>query len=292
MASFAAKIISKKVLGESLANNFGKEDPFFETVPATRLDGRPSSKGKKRRKALPAGLSEHDAKILTKVKRRAYRLDMSLFNCCGIRFGWSSVIGIIPGIGDVIDAFMAMMVLRTCQQVEGGLPSAIKAKMMFNITLDFCVGLVPFLGDIADALFRANTRNAVVLEQYLREKGAANLKAQGQALPRVDPSDPEEFDQQMRDELGPPPQYATAPPTRQGTQRQQIDNGNGQSTRRQQDPAPGETRGGWFSGFGSKKKQSDVERGDQMQPRADDRAQRPSDNAPARNKSTLQKNRY
>lgn len=115
MASMLAKYISKKVLGESMSNNFGKEvsfqvltmrwdaantiqDPYFETVPATRLDGRPSSKkGKKRRKALPEGISEHDAKVLTKVKRRAYRLDMSLFNCCGIRFGWSSVIGIVPG---------------------------------------------------------------------------------------------------------------------------------------------------------------------------------------------------
>lgn len=45
---------------------------------------------------------------------------------------------------------MAMMVLRTCQQVEGGLPAAVKSKMMFNIVLDFGIGLVPFLGDIAD----------------------------------------------------------------------------------------------------------------------------------------------
>lgn len=45
---------------------------------------------------------------------------------------------------------MAMMVFRTCGQVEGGLPNAVKAKMMFNIILDFGVGLVPFLGDIAD----------------------------------------------------------------------------------------------------------------------------------------------
>ncbi len=56
----------------------------------------------------------------------------------------------LSSIGDVIDAFMAMMVLRTCQQVEGGLPNEVKAKMLFNIVLDFGVGLVPFLGDIAD----------------------------------------------------------------------------------------------------------------------------------------------
>jgi len=289
MTSIVAKYISKKVLGESLQNNFGKEDPYFETVPATRLDGRPSSKkGKKRRKALPAGISDHDAKILTKVKRRAYRLDMSLFNCCGIRFGWSSVIGIIPGIGDVIDAFMAMMVLRTCQQVEGGLPNEVKAKMLFNIVLDFGIGLVPFLGDVADALFRANTRNAVVLEKFLRARGAKALKEQGQALPPIDPSDPDEFDRQMRAEHGPPPQYSTAPPTRQGTQSQ--NHGNGRSGYPQQSNMPEERSGGFFSGFGSKKKQPDVERGEEMGRRQAAPPPSSSNGDPRRNQPTLQNN--
>ncbi|RKF62704.1 putative membrane protein [Erysiphe neolycopersici] len=181
MASFLAKIISKKILRENLENKFGFEDPRFETVPATNLDGTPShGKVKKRPKALPPGISKHDGKVLTKVKRRAYRLDMCLFNCCGIRFGWSSVIGIVPGFGDVLDAFMALMVLRTCQSIEGGLPRAVQVRMLINIILDFGVGLVPFIGDIADALFRANTRNAILLEQYLREKGIKNLEAQNQ----------------------------------------------------------------------------------------------------------------
>jgi hypothetical protein len=35
---------------------------------------------------------------------------------------------------------MAMMVYRTCQQVEGGLPAAVQSQMMFNIVL----------GDMAD----------------------------------------------------------------------------------------------------------------------------------------------
>jgi len=286
MAGILAKFISKKILGESLQNNFGKEDPYFETVPATRLDGRPDNKKtKKRRKALPVGISEHDGKVLTKVKRRAYRLDMSLFSCFGLRFGWSSVIGIIPGIGDVLDAFMALMVLRTCQQVEGGLPADIKTKMYINIVVDFGIGLVPFLGDIADALFRANTKNAVVLEEYLRKKGAKNLKAQGRQAPALDPSDPEEFDRQ---EDNPPPQYTTAPPSRQGTQR----HGNGGSS--PQTKVPEARGGGWFSGFGSKKRQPDVERGAVLPSRGNEPLQglpnRPEDTG-TRNKSTLQKDR-
>jgi len=283
MASFIAKMISKKILGEKLENNFGKDDPYFETVPATRLDGKPSKKMKKRRKALPAGISEHDGKVLTKVKRRAYRLDMSLFNCCGIRFGWSSVIGIIPAVGDVIDAFMAVMVLRTCQQVEGGLPSGIKSKMYVNIVLDFGIGLVPILGDVADALFRANTKNAVILEQYLREKGAKALKAQGRPTPAIDPSDPDEYDRHLIEESGPPPSYTSSTPTRQGT------TSNSGPVRPAQERVP-EERGGWFSRSGSKKKQPDVERGvrreDAPLPGV------PSSGAQEPGRSTLQKSRH
>ncbi|KAG7149945.1 hypothetical protein HYQ46_001137 [Verticillium longisporum] len=104
MASFIAKFITKKILKERVQNNFGTEDPYFETVPATRLDGKPTDKVKKRPKALPPGVSKHDGKVLTKVKRRAWRLDMCLFSLCGVRFGWGSAIGLIPAIGDAIDA--------------------------------------------------------------------------------------------------------------------------------------------------------------------------------------------
>ncbi|KKP00545.1 hypothetical protein THAR02_07349 [Trichoderma harzianum] len=211
MTSILAKQISKRILGESVKNKFGKEDPYFEQVPATRLDGRPTGKVKKRKKALPPGISEHDGQVLTKVKRRAYRLDMSLFNFLGIRFGWSSVIGLIPAAGDALDAFMAFMVYRTCCQVEGGLPSSIRLQMLFNIILDFAVGLVPFIGDLADAVFRANTRNAALLEEHLRQKGKKELRKSGQPIPAVDPSSAEEYDRIQRED---PPEYQLDPPSR------------------------------------------------------------------------------
>ena len=172
---------------------------------------------------------------------------------------------------------MAFMVLRTCQQVEGGLPADVRFKMYFNIILDFGIGLVPFLGDIADALFRANTRNAVVLEKYLRQKGAAALKAQGQAIPAIDPSDPDEYDRQMIEQHGPPPQYTAELQTREGTAQQ---GGQAQVTQPPQARVPAEKRsGGWF-GFGGKSKQADVESGDML----------PS-NQSAPNNSKLQKSK-
>ncbi|KAI9641679.1 hypothetical protein NHQ30_009535 [Ciborinia camelliae] len=251
MTSLAAKFISKKVLGESVANKFGSEDLYFETVPASRLDGVPSKKKtQKRRKAIPAGISEKDAKILTKVKRRAYRLDMSLFNCCGIRFGWSSVIGLVPAIGDFIDMFMALMVFRTCNKVDGGLPNSVKSKMMFNIILDFAIGLVPFAGDLVDAVFRANTRNALELERHLRDKGAKILKAKGERLPSVDVTDPDEFDlydKELSEEE--PPRYTSGTSTESVSPREPGGRnrnswfGYGGSAERARQPDPEQGRG-------------------------------------------------
>ncbi len=91
----------------------------------------------------------------------------------------------------------------------------------------------------------------------------------------------------MRAEHGPPPQYTTAPPTRQGTQPQ---NGNGRPNASQQDPIPEERGGGWFSGFGSKKKQPDVERGEGV--RNQDAPLPNLPNNDRREQAELQKNRY
>lgn len=170
MASLVAKALAKRTLRDTAQKNINSANPYEEQVPVFDRNGHDTGKTKTRKRGFPTGLTDHDLGILKKVRRRAYRLDMSLFNCCGLRFGWSSVIGIIPVIGDFIDLFMALMLVKSCQKVDGGLPATLKARMMFNIMLDFALGLVPLLGDLADAVFRANTRNAWLLETYLTKK--------------------------------------------------------------------------------------------------------------------------
>lgn len=105
MTSAISNFVFKRVLQEHVSNNQGRDDPYFETVPTKKLvsySGKPRMKRVK--KALPPGLSTADEKTLVKVKRRAYRLDMALGTCCGIKLGWGSVIGLVPGFGDVIDS--------------------------------------------------------------------------------------------------------------------------------------------------------------------------------------------
>jgi len=178
MSGLLAKYVGKKIFKEFPVNKFGCEDPYFEQVPVKQMSGRDDPvKTKKRKKALPPGLTPQEEKVLIKVKRRAYRLDLSLFNLCGLRFGISSVIALIPVIGDFADALLALMVIRTAQQAD--IPQTLLIQMFFNVLVDFVLGLVPFVGDLADVAFKANTRNAALLEQHLREKGKKRLENQG-----------------------------------------------------------------------------------------------------------------
>ncbi|KAJ4116232.1 hypothetical protein NW768_011021 [Fusarium equiseti] len=237
MTSIVTKLVTKKILGETVANKFGTEDPYFEHIPATRLDGTPNGKVKKRKKALPPGITDHDAKILNKVKRRAYRLDLCLFSCFGIRFGWGSVIGLVPAIGDVLDMLLALLVMRTCMKVDGGLPTSVKGKMVFNVLVDFVVGLVPFAGDLVDAAYKCNTRNAALLESHLREEGRKNLKKSGLPVPAVDPSNPDEFDRLQAQD---PPEYVSNPPSRNPSMSERRQHSRSRSRDRRREDRPAE----------------------------------------------------
>lgn len=95
MTSYLAKKAAKHVLGENINNNFGSDDPYFEHVAAVDMNGKATGKYSKRKRAIPPGLTKQEEKVLKKVTRRAHRLD-NCINFCGIRIGWSAIIGIIP----------------------------------------------------------------------------------------------------------------------------------------------------------------------------------------------------
>ncbi|KAK6333360.1 hypothetical protein TWF718_011174 [Orbilia javanica] len=176
MTSYLTKFVLGRIFQESSSNKEGREDPYYE-YPASELNKAGKRKSKRRKKALPPGITDEEGEILTKVKRRAYRLDMSFGSFLGVRFGWGSVIGIVPAIGDVLDALLSLMVVRTAMRV--GLPAGIVLHMLFNVALDFVIGLVPFVGDLIDAGYKCSTRNAVLLEKHLRKVGQERLKEQG-----------------------------------------------------------------------------------------------------------------
>lgn len=164
------------------------------------------------------------------------------------------------------------MVVKNCETIEGGLPSRLRTMMMINVIIDFIIGLVPFIGDVADAVYKCNTRNAIILEKHLREKGAKALKKQSrpqgpqagqhpriQEIPDdVDHSLPEEWDKQETGVVdNSPPTYEESGPSNGG----QAGSAGVQPTR---PPPAKQTRGHrsfgrWFGG--ASRPEEDLERG-------------------------------
>lgn len=170
MAQLVAKYAAKKMLSKEMKKYKDKEvgspyDPYYEMVAHPRKPG----KYKKVKKQIPAYIPSHDAEILANARRRAYKLDFCLFNFAGIRFGWSSVIGIIPAAGDGLDFGMAGIHAYKMSKVSCGLGKWNIFFMLVNILWDFLVGLIPFVGDLADAYVKCNSKNVRLLEKRLDE---------------------------------------------------------------------------------------------------------------------------
>jgi len=133
-----------------------------------------NGKKKRRKRALPPGLSSRDAMILKSVQRRAHYLDKG-FSVCGMRFGWTFIIGIIPIVGDFADALVNyILVVRKARQAE--IPLWLVRRMLMNNAVSVVVGAIPIAGDILLAVYKANSRNAALLEEYLRIRGEEYIK--------------------------------------------------------------------------------------------------------------------
>jgi len=184
MTSLVTKYAAKKLLGRHMEKYRKKDvagdyDPYFVMIENPKRPG----KLKKVKKQIPDYIPEHDAIILAKMRQRAYWLDCSLFNLFGIRFGWSSLIGLIPAFGDVIDIAFALMLFYRCTKVECKLDRNTQSRMVLNIVFDFFLGLIPFVGDLSDAAFRANSRNVRLLEQRLDDVYKPDKERKGKPRP-------------------------------------------------------------------------------------------------------------
>ena len=97
--------------------------------------------------------------------RRLAQLQDSRFSLLGIRFGWDAIIGLIPGIGDAITTAMSAYVVTEAARLGASRP--LLARMGVNVLIDFVLGAVPLIGDLADITFKANLRNVDLLERHL-----------------------------------------------------------------------------------------------------------------------------
>jgi hypothetical protein len=86
----------------------------------------------------------------------------------GIRFGLDALIGLLPGIGDMITTALSLFIVHEAYQL--GAPAHVIARMIGNVAIDGVFGSVPLAGDAFDVLWRANRRNMRLLRDWLERE--------------------------------------------------------------------------------------------------------------------------
>ena len=101
------------------------------------------------------------------LRRWAVLLD-SAFKVPGtnIRFGLDAIIGLVPGLGDLVAPVFTVILLGTALKMR--VPAIVVARMVLNAGIDMLMGLVPLAGDVADVFWKADLRNMALLERHAR----------------------------------------------------------------------------------------------------------------------------
>ncbi|KAI8987743.1 hypothetical protein BDF20DRAFT_286790 [Mycotypha africana] len=158
-------------------------------------------------------LPERDQIVLDEYTRKMKKYEEMIKICC-CWIGYDVLFEFIPVVGKVISLGFAISMFRLACQCE--LPTSVKRRMLYHITVDFLIGLIPILGFFLTMLYRAHSKNARILRKFLYERarqGAA--KAEKEALkighgnehiPLSEPTDKI----MERDELEPLPQRPSA----------------------------------------------------------------------------------
>ena len=86
-----------------------------------------------------------------------------------IRVGADALIGLVPGIGDVVTTAMSAYIVWEARNL--GLPRSAIATLATMRAIDAAVGALPLAGDVLDVFWRANQRNMKIIREHLVRAG-------------------------------------------------------------------------------------------------------------------------
>lgn len=117
---------------------------------------------------------------LKKAQRLANLLDTAVtLPVVRIKLGLDFLVGLIPGAGDAVMMLVALRIVWLGKKI--GMPKALIASMVRNVVIDFALGFIPVLGDIADLFFKANQKNVRIMETWWISNNKDKVDATTQA---------------------------------------------------------------------------------------------------------------
>ena len=81
---------------------------------------------------------------------------------------------VLPGAGDLIGSMLGIYTVALALRRK--LSPVIIARMLTNLALDAAIGIVPFVGDLLDLGFKANTKNVALLSERAEAGGRATAR--------------------------------------------------------------------------------------------------------------------
>lgn len=114
-------------------------------------------------------------KKVKRLRSLATLMDSQFKGPWGLRFGLDALIGLVPFMGDLIASVFSLYIVM--QGASLGCGPSVLARMAINVVFENLMGLVPFLGNIFDFLWRANDKNVDLLEAYLANPRRATLQS-------------------------------------------------------------------------------------------------------------------
>ena len=93
------------------------------------------------------------------------------------KIGLDPLLGLVPGIGDLIGALISMLIVA--RAVQAGIPRIAIARMLANIAIDTLVGSIPVVGDAFDFAYKSNLKNVRIYEESIGVGGAGTARHWG-----------------------------------------------------------------------------------------------------------------
>jgi uncharacterized membrane protein len=85
----------------------------------------------------------------------------------GIRFGIDGIIGLVPGLGDILAGILSLIIPLAAW--VRGVPYVTLVRMLTNVSIGLLIGTIPVLGDAFDIFWKANRRNYLLLTRSIAE---------------------------------------------------------------------------------------------------------------------------
>ena len=82
-----------------------------------------------------------------------------------IRFGLDGIIGLVPGLGDVLAGVLSLIIPLAAW--GRGVPYITLVRMLVNISIGLLIGTIPIAGDAFDIFWKANRRNYRLLTRSI-----------------------------------------------------------------------------------------------------------------------------